>query len=379
MRTTPVVLVTGVAPEAMAAATIALQWDLPDAVVVQHRIDVGRSVLMRTVSDVSGVVEDERIDLEHACVSCAIREDIVPTLVRLAAAERWGAVVAQLPPGAEAQQVCRVAARDPRLRQVRIAGVVCAADGDRLADDLLGDELLCERGVHTAADDRRGVAEVGAAEVEYADAVAIAGTAEAAELELIRTLARPGALVSGSPGPTGGGASARARDGAGGDGAGGGLDARRLLAGIHDHAAAEAWVAQVRPGPLPAHVSGQVWRLDLRSDRPFHPDRLYAGIAGLGSGPRRSRGCFWLPTRSGVACAWDGAGGQLSIGVAEPWGPRRPFTRIVVTGMDDGRDDLAAAFRRCLLDDAELRRRGAYWEAAGDGFEAWLGDIHSPL
>lgn len=372
MRTTPVVLVTGVAPEAMAAATIALQWDLPDAVVVHHRIDVGRSVLARTVSDVTGVVEDERIDLEHACVSCAIREDIVPTLVRLAAAERWGAVVAQLPAGAEAQQVCRVAARDARLRHVRIAGVVCAIDGDRLADDLLGDELLCERGVHTSADDRRGVAEVGAAQVEYADAVTIAGTAGTAELELIRTLARPGALVPGSAGEAGAGDEA----GRAGDG---GVDAGRLLAGLHDHAAAEAWVAQVRPGPLPAHAGGHVWRLDLRSDRPFHPDRLYAGIADLGGGPRRSRGCFWLPTRSGVACAWDGAGGQLSIGVAEPWGRRRPFTRIVVTGMDDGRDELAAAFQRCLLDDAELRRRGAYWEAAGDGFEAWLGDIHSSL
>ena len=359
MRTTPVVLVTGVAPDAMAAATIALQWDLPDAVVVHHRIDVGRSVLLRTVSDVTGVLESEEIDLEHACVSCAVREDVAPTLARLTRAGRWGAVVAQLPAGAEGQQVCRVVAGDPRLRHVRIAGVLCAVDGDRLVDDLLGDELLCERGVHTSAGDRRGVAEVGAAQVEYADAVTVVGPAGAAEQELVRALARPGAIVP--------------------DGDGGGLDAARLLAGIHDHAAAETWAAQVRPGPLPAHCGRHVWRLDLRSDRPFHPDRLYADIAGLGGGPRRSRGCFWLPTRPTVACVWDGAGGQLSIGVAEPWGRRRPFTRIVVTGMDDGRDELAAAFDHCLLDDAEVRRRGSYWEAAGDGFEAWLGDIHSPL
>ncbi|WP_116950990.1 CobW family GTP-binding protein [Jiangella endophytica] len=373
MHTTPVVLVTGVAPDAMASATIALQWDLPDAVVAHHRIDVGRGVLLRTVSDVTGVLESEEIDLEHACVSCAVREDVAPTLARLAEGGRWGAVVAQLPAGAEGQQVCRVAAGDPRLRRVRIAGVLCAVDGDRLVDDLLGDELLCERGVHTSADDRRGVAEVGAAQVEYADAVTVVGAAGAAELELVRTLARPGAVV-----PEGDG----------------GLDTARLLAGIHDHAAAEAWAAQVRPGPLPAHAgadgggrpqgptagaAGWPWRLDLHSDRPFHPDRLYADIAALGGGLRRSRGCFWLPTRSAVACAWDGAGGQLSIGVAEPWGRRRPFTRIVVTGMDDGRDELAAAFDRCLLDDAEVRRRGSCWEAAGDGFEAWLGDIHSPL
>lgn len=53
--------------------------------------------------------------------------------------------------------------------------------------------------------------------------------------------------------------------------------------------------------------------------------------------------------------------------------------RRVVTGMDDGRDEVAAAFGRCLLSDAETRARGMYWEAVDDGFEAWLGDIHSPL
>ena len=358
MRTTPAVLVTGVSPDAMASATITLQWDLPDAVVVHHRIDVERSRLLRTVSDVTGVVEQDEVDLEHACVSCAVREDVAPTVARLAHAGRWGVIVAHLPAGAEAQQVCRVVAGDVRLRHVRIAGVLCAVDGDRLVDDLLGDELLCERGTHTALDDRRGVAEVGAAQLEYADAVTVVGNADDAELELVRALARPGAAVL-----------------ADGDV----LEPARLLGGIHEHAAAEAWAAQVRNGPLPAFDGAHVWRLDLRSDRPFHPDRLYEDIEAIGGGPRRSRGCFWLPTRATAACVWDGAGGQLSIGVAEPWGRRRPFTRIVVTGMDDGRDEVAAAFERCLLTDEEARGRGMYWEAAGDGFEAWLGDIRSPL
>lgn len=354
MRTTPVVLVTGVSPDAMAATTITLQWDLPDVVVVRHHIDVARSRLLRTVSDPSGVLEREEIDLEHVCVSCAVREDVVPSLARLAATGTWGAIVAHLPAGAEGQQVCRVVAANPRMRHVRIAGVLCAVDGERLVDDLLGDQLLCERGLHTAADDRRGVAEVGAAQVEYADAVTVVGPAGEAELELVRTLARPGATVL-----------------ADGDA----LESARLLAGIHRHVAAEAWAAHVRNGPLTALDGEHVWRLDLRSDRPFHPVRLFADIEAIGGGPRRSRGCFWLPTRATVACAWAGAGGQLSIGVAEPWARRPPFTRIVVTGMDDGRDEVAGAFERCLLSAAEVRRRGVCWETAGDGFEVWLGDL----
>lgn len=358
MHTTPVVLVTGVAADAMAAVTIGLQWDLPNAVVVHHRIDVERSRLHRTVSDVSGVLEREEIDLDHVCVSCAIREDVAPALARLARAGRWDVVVAHLPVGAEGRQVCRVVTQDPRLRHVRIAGVICAVEGERLVDDLLGDELLFDRGVHTAVDDRRGVAEVGAAQVEYADAVTIVGAAGDAELELVGALARPGATVLGD-GDT--------------------LRPSLLLEGIHDDVGAESWAALLRRGPLPPLEGRHVWRLDLRSERPFHPARLQAEIEAIGGGPRRSRGCFWLPTRATVACAWDGAGGQLSIGVAERWAQESPFTRIVVTGMDDGRDEVAAAFENCLLSEAEVRRRGTYWEAAGDGFEAWLGDIHTPL
>ncbi|PZF84806.1 CobW family GTP-binding protein [Jiangella anatolica] len=358
MRTVPVVLLTGVDADAMASATIALQWDLPNAVVMHHRIDPGTNRLLRTVSDVTGVLERVEVDLEHACVSCAVREDVVPALDRLAAAGRWDAIVAQLPAGGDARQVCRVVTHGERLRHVRVAGVLCALHGPRLVDDLLGDELLRERGVRTG-DDGRGVAEAGAAQVEYADAVTVVGADEATGATgpaLVRALARPGAAVL--------------VDGAG-------LAPDRLLDGIHDHAAAEAWTARVRSGPLPPVAGDDVWRLDLRSDRPFHPDRLRERIAVIGGGPRRSRGCFWLPTRPGVACAWDGAGGQLSIGAVEDWGRRRPFIRIVVTGLDDGRDEIAAAFEQCLLTDTELRRRGQYWEAAGDGFEAWLGDVHS--
>ena len=97
---TPVVLLTGVDPEAMATAMVSLQFDLPNAVAVRHRIRHladDWSVLRRTVSDVTGVVERHEVELDHACVSCAIREDVLPTLERLAADGRWASIVAHLP------------------------------------------------------------------------------------------------------------------------------------------------------------------------------------------------------------------------------------------------------------------------------------------
>lgn len=355
MAAVPVVLVTGIQSEEMASVTIALQWDLPRTVVVEHRIDLEAARLLRVVSDASGMVEQVEVDLAHVCVSCAIREDVMPTLARLAGDGRWDSVIARLPVGAEAAQVCRVAAYEPSaVATLRIGAVVAALEGGRVVDDLLGEALLAERGLHSSHEDVRGVAEVCSAMVEYADVVVLTGRTDDPEVDLVSTLARPDALIVQDSSE---------------------IDGRRLMGGLHRQETTESWVAEVRRGKLPTARGEHVWTLDLSSPRPLHPERLYAVIEELGGGPRRSRGCFWLPSRPGEICAWDGSGGQLSIGTAGGWGGSRPLTRIVVTGLDDGAQEVRTTFEHCLLTDAEMRVRGTIWEVTKDGFEPWLGDI----
>lgn len=347
-----VVLVTGVDPAPMAAVTLGLQWDLPAAVAVQHTIDPGRQVLIRVVSDMGGVLEREEIELEHACVTCAIREDVVPTLERLARDGRWKTVLAHLPVGAEADQVCHVVHADTRLaRHLRISSTIAALDGASLVDDLLGDTLLREVERHSSVDDTRGVGEVACAMVEYADLVVLTGSPDVTGRDLVRTLARPGVPV---------------------------LEGAENLAGeqalehLHDHEEAAAWVAANFDGDLPEPASDRVWRIDLYSPRAFHPERLLADLEQIGGGDHRSRGCFWLPSRPGQVLVWDGAGGQLSIGTGRPWGRQRPFTRIVVTGVGEPAVGLEGAFEAMLLGpDLE----GRQWRLAEDGFEPWLGEI----
>lgn len=353
MAGAPVAVVTGIAEAPMAAATIALQWDLPRAVVVQHRIDVTQQQLHRVVSDVTGTVDHTVIDLEHACVGCAIREDVVPILHQLTQDGRWDAVIAHLPVGAEATQVCRVAAYEGPTG-LRIAGVIAALDGVTIVQDLLGDDLLCERGLHSSVDDERGVGEAGAAILEYADHVALNGETQDKGLALAAALARPGVPMVGDCSL---------------------LDAGALLAGRRRHDDAERWVAEVRRAPVRPSAHDDVWSLDLHSTLPLHPDRLLGAIEAIGGGPRRSRGCFWLPSRPGEICGWGGAGGQLSVGSVGAWGMSQPLTRITVTGLDDGADAVRAAFERCLLTGPETAARGTHWQMSQDGFEPWLGPI----
>lgn len=352
---TPLLVVTGVDPVAMDATLMSLAWDLPRAVSVRHRIDPHSQVLSRVVSDATGVLEREQVHLEHACVTCALREDILPTLERLAADGRWSAIVSGLPLATEAAHLAHLISADRRLaRRLRLGAVLAAIGTGDVVRDLLSDDLLRERDLHTSPDDDRGVGEVACAQVEYADLVVLDGDPGAPARDLLAALARPDVpLVAGAAE----------------------LDAAELTTRRHRPGVSTAWCT---PGPdveLPPLASEHAFRLDLHSPRPFHPDRLLEDIERLGGGPHRTRGSFWVPTRPGDQLEWSGAGGQLSVGAHSPWGRRTPTTRIVVTGLGTPPPGLAAAFDELLLTPTEALLDQRTWDVPEDGLEPWLGDI----
>lgn len=352
---TPVAVVAGIDPVAADATVMSLMFDLPRAVAVRHRIDPHSQILTRTVSDLTGVIEREQFQLEHACVSCALREDILPTLERLARDPRWDAIIAALPTATEADQLAQVISLDRRLaRHLRLSSMIVAAGGDDLVRDLLGDELLSDRGLHSNPGDDRGLGEVACAQIEMADTIVVGGEPSAEGLDLVRALARPDARVIT-------GAEA--------------LDAEAALSGRHEYARSSAWRWPDRDTMIPNLARSSVWRVDLTSPRPFHPDRLLDQIERLGAGPVRSRGCFWVPTRPGDMQEWSGVGGQLSIGSHSPWDHRDPITRLVFTGLGEVPIDVVDAFTEVLCSPNELNDDGVRWSMVEDGLEPWLGDI----
>ncbi|TNM37730.1 cobalamin biosynthesis protein CobW [Nocardioides albidus] len=352
---TPLLVITGVDPVAMDSALMSLAWDLPRAVSVRHRIDPHSQLLTRTVSDASGLLEQEQIQLEHACVSCALREDIMPTLERLARDDRWSAIVSGLPTATEAGQLAHILATDGRLaRHLKLSAVLAAVGTGDVVRDLLSDDLLRERDVHTNPDDDRGVGEVACAQIEYADIVVLDADPGAEAADLVHALARPEIPVIVGAAQ---------------------LDAAALTAQRHQSSLNNTWCSPEFDADLPTLESRHAWRLDLSSPRPFHPDRLLDQIERLGTGPYRSRGSFWVPTRPGDLLEWSGAGGQLSIGGYSPWGRRTPMTRLIFTGLGEAPTELAAAFEDMLLTPTEALLDRHSWDVLEDGLEPWLGDI----
>lgn len=354
---TPVLTLASIDPVARQAATAGLLLDLPDAVVAGYDLvrEDGARAISRTLSDRAGIVDQTVVDLDHDCLSCTIRADIVSTLELITDLARWHAVVLALPLATDPAMIARAIVQSVSsgaLIGVRPAPVISVIDSEAVRRDVLGDDLLDERGLAHGDHDRRSVGEATCAMIEYADLTLTVGSGEAQDLALLDRLIAPSA--------------APRTDVHHGDG-------RRLLASAHDPV-----MAHDRTDPLavrpPAMADGDgVWSLDLRSDRPFHPQRLQDRLEDLGTGAVRGRGHFWLPSRPDVVCAWDGSGGQLSIGLHGFWLDSPRQTRLVIIGTDDrDRQRIRAAFADVLMTERELRRLDQ-WRLIDDGFDPWLG------
>nr|WP_276611940.1 GTP-binding protein [Kineococcus vitellinus] len=129
----------------------------------------------------------------------------------------------------------------------------------------------------------------------------------------------------------------------------------------------------------------------MTSERTLHPGRLLERVEDLGAGRLRARGTFRLTSRPSTLCAWDGAGGQLSIGEIGAWYPGERGTHLVLTGTEpEERERVRGAFRDVLAtreeeaaaheEVLEALLAGAGAPGGEDGFEPWLGprDHHVP-
>jgi G3E family GTPase len=342
----PVVILSTVEPVLREAALLSLLTDLPGTGVLRQDLDPQTGTLRRVVSDADGIHEDVTRLLDHACLGCAIREDSVPALASMVAARRWERIVWALPVSAQTLPAARPLCADGAVDGGRLASVVTVVDADRLAGDLMGDDLLADRSLALADDDRRSVGEAVAAQLGHADLVLTTGS-DPVGLTLADHLrgrrTQRTALFH--------------------------TRAAQVFAPRHSPRHAEARIDPCRIQAPDAPDAHGVWSLDLLSPRPVHPGRFLAGLDELAGGRVRSRGRFHLPTRPGRVGVWDAAGRQLSIGDGGPWRVGTPSTRLVFTGVDEDRARVAGGFARMLMTDAELAAR----HPADDGLDDWLG------
>ncbi|WP_425524791.1 ribosome hibernation factor-recruiting GTPase MRF [Saccharopolyspora ipomoeae] len=383
---TPLLLVAGLREPQVAEVAEAARRRDPSGTALVHADlrSISEGVVRREVRH-GDHVDSHVLELAHGCVSCTLREDLLPLLRRLAAAPDVRRIVVRLDPALEPEAICwalRHVEVDGRtlLTDVAVEAVLTTVDLETWLPDSLGEEELAERDLGGSADDERTVAQVTVCQAEFADAIVLAGRAED-RWQRVRTEAVLARLTPTAP-------LIHLDD----------LDVDALLARIP----ADARRGEV-DGPHGRLLRGQpsldtdagVATVLFEERRPFHPKRLHEAIDLLLDGVVRTRGRFWVASQPDDALWLESAGGGLAVAHAGPWlatvddwddlsddrrmraalswddyyGDR--MNELVVISCDADPHEIVRALRDAVLTDDELAAGEEVWARYPDPFADW--------
>ncbi|GAA3147413.1 GTP-binding protein [Planomonospora alba] len=372
---TPVVLVAGLHARARTAAVDRLLHDHPGAVAIHHDLrEVTRGRVERVVRDRSGVLDLAEVRLAHGCVTCTVREDLLPELIRRAAAASL--LVVDLWDAVEPRPVAEAVDCEEAHGVLRLTAVLTALHAAHMPIDITRGDRLAETGQVAAAGDQRYLAEVLARQIEYAtDLVLHGGDAEDAEL----SRAVLGHLAPLTP-----------------------VHRATELPEVRGGAVCTAELAE-RVDPATARLpvearTDEITTVVWHRLRPLHPARLFEAVDELVTTSVRSRGRFWLASRHERMLAWDAVAGVVSVEDAGPWLAALPqaawemvsparraaaalewnevtgdrVQHLVFTGPGLDPDRVTALLDSCLLTQEEMLAGSDTWAGYDDPFAGVL-------
>ncbi len=364
-------------------------------------------------------VEAHLVEMSNGCICCTLRDDLLVEIRRLAAENRFDAIVVESTGIAEPMPIAEtftfVDDDGSTLEDVaRLDTMVTVIDAFNFLHDYARDDALAEHGLAATDEDDRTLVELLIEQIEFCDVLVI-NKADLVDADALARLQR--ILANLNP------------------------RAQQIVSRFGDVPLAEVINTGRFDFDAAAHAPGWLASLEHRRDadeaecgqgqsqgdgrvhseadeygighfvyrarRPFHPQRLWALLHEEWKGVLRSKGFFWLATRNDIAGSLSQAGGVCRHGPAGHWWAAQDRTEwpeagdelydeivadwhgeLADTSIGDRRQELvligigldAAAWRAkfdaCLLTGAEYAQGKQAWAGYADPFPAWDVDDH---
>ncbi|MFP2926003.1 zinc metallochaperone GTPase ZigA [Pyxidicoccus sp. 3LG] len=360
------------------------------AVIVNDMSEVNIDAKLVSGGAALSRVDEKLVELSNGCICCTLREDLLKEVARLAREGRFDYLLIESTGISEPLPVAETFTFSDESGQglsdvARLDTLVTVVDAFNFLKDWEAADGLAERGLAAAEEDERTVVDLLVEQVEFADVLVlnktdlVSGEDVARLAEVLRRLNPEAHLVTAERGRV--------------------PLAAVLNTGRFDFERARrapGWLKELRGEHTPETEEYGIRSFVFRGRVPFHPARLWRFIHGSWRGVLRSKGFFWLATRSDIAGLWAQAGGASSFepgGLwwdavprsewpddAEaradierewvgPYGDRRQ--EVVFITHDADHEELARQLEACLLTREEFARGPARWARMKDPFPAW--------
>ncbi|GAA3655323.1 GTP-binding protein [Streptomyces chitinivorans] len=323
----------------------------------------GQAALSRT--------EERLVEMANGCICCTLRDDLLEEVDRLAREGRFDHLLIESSGISEPIPVAATFAfpRDDGATLADLADLadldtmVTVVDAANFLPELTAGDGLTERNLAPYEDDERTVSDLLMDQIEFADVIVLnkldlVGAGDAGRLRAALTRLNPAARIVPA--------------------AHGRVDLGEVLGtGLSDLEKAQqapGWVMELNGDHVPETEEYGISSAVFRSDRPFHPERLWSFVTECpdSGGVRavlRSKGFFHLASRPHVTGLWSQAG---SVARFDPSGAREAGDgqeqEPVFIGTELRPEALKAALSACLLADGEAAPpRGPFpaWDTHG--------------
>jgi G3E family GTPase len=311
-----------------------------DAALIRH----GGAELSRT--------EEALVEFSNGCICCTLRDDLLQEVKRLAAEGRFDYLLIESTGISEPMPVAATFhVRDEQgfsLSDVaRLDTMVTVVDGVNFLRDFCSPDTLASRGETADADDGRGLVQLLAEQVEFADVIVINKSDQLdADQRLqmrrvLRALNRDAQLIESSFGQV--------------------PLASVLDTGLFDYERAQdapGWVKELMGEHTPETETYGITSFVYRSRRPFHPGRLQDLLTRGIPGVLRAKGFFWLASRMDRVGELAVVGGSTETRPAGSWwasrqriqsGVVRPFAESDLATRPPDESELDSAEQRAAL------------------------------
>ncbi len=346
-----------------------------DSQLVQNEINLSRT-------------DEKLVEMSNGCICCTLREDLIIEVEKLAKMKKFDYLLIESTGISEPIPVAQsfsFATGDELFdltKFSRLDTMVTVVDAFNFFKDFGSADTILDRNLNDDPQDQRTIVNLLTDQVEFANVILLNKT-DLVDEEQLRLL--EGMLIKLNP-------EARIIRTSYGK-----VDPKAILnTNLFDYERAEqaaGWIKELNNEHIPETEEYGISSFVFRERRPFHPERFWEYVNHKWPGNIiRSKGLFWLASRSDQALLWSQAGGSLkaepygrwwaSVPIREravnqaymenqqeimekwdkKWGDR--MNELVIIGQDLNEEAVTDALRKCLVN--EMDEAGM---ASGNQFE----------
>ncbi|SIS46945.1 GTPase, G3E family [Zobellia uliginosa] len=283
--------------------------------------------------------EEKLVEMSNGCICCTLREDLMIEVEKLAAQNKFDYLLIESTGISEPIPVAQTftfESEDGTIDLSRFSYVdtmVTVVDGFNFLKDFSSPDYLATRSLTDIEGDHRTIVNLLTDQIEFANVIIInkidlITADQLEELKAIIHKLNPEARIITATESN--------------------VELTNVInTGMFDYEKAEAsagWIQELENEHVPETEEYGIGSFVFRSKKPFHPERFLTYLnQSFPQNIIRSKGLFWLASRSDQALLWSSAGGSCKADSAGVWWTSMPFSeRINYASFTENQEQIEA-------------------------------------